>query len=85
MRFTDEERRRGKATRVRVSLAEYDAQIAAGKKWCWKCQQWHDRAAFGPNRSTSDGLQAMCRTSKRAYMRDWARESRALTRKRVAR
>lgn len=83
--FSDEERRKAKATRTGVSVAEYDALLAAGKKWCWPCRTWHDRTEFGPDRSTSDGLQAMCRTSKRAYLRDWARESRALARKPVQR
>lgn len=57
------------AARVGITLAEYDAKRAAGEKWCTACKAWHDRAAFGVDRSRSDGLSAKCLASRVVAMR----------------
>jgi hypothetical protein len=58
------------ASRIGITLAEYDAKTAAGQKWCGGCKDWHPRGAFDADRSRSDGLKARCR----AYV---SRHSRA--------
>jgi hypothetical protein len=65
--FTAEQRRKGAATRIGVTLAEYEARRAAGEKWCWRCRSWQWREEFPPNASTADGRQAMCGDCKRTY------------------
>ena len=35
------------AVRIGVSLTTYMTMINLGKKRCWKCQEWHDKAVFG--------------------------------------
>lgn len=52
------------AARMGITLDEYDARVAAGKKRCTRCKAWHPRSAFGADRSRSDGLDASCRTSR---------------------
>ena len=42
-----------------------DVARAAGLKRCSGCHDWHPVDRFGPNRSASDGLSAMCRESTR--------------------
>lgn len=49
------------ATRIGVSLSEYEAHIAAGEKRCGGCRAWHPRDAFGMSRGMSDGLNGTCR------------------------
>ncbi|MFD3516289.1 HNH endonuclease [Streptomyces sp. NPDC058657] len=48
------------ATRIGVSLAEYDTKLAAGLKWCTGCKEWHTRQAFAKDRTRWDGLKAAC-------------------------
>ena len=59
--FTDRERALGHARQIGVSLAEYDAQHRAGRKWCFRCRRFTPVADFGRNRSNRDGLANMCR------------------------
>ncbi|MEV4975594.1 hypothetical protein [Streptomyces scopuliridis] len=51
------------ATRIGVTLAEYDSNRAAGLKWCTGCKKWHSRDAFATDRSRTDQLKARCRAS----------------------
>ncbi len=70
--FTDEDRQLGAARKHGMTLDEYRATLGAGLKWCFGCQNWHDRDKFGPNRSTNDGLNAACRDYRRTYNRRYA-------------
>lgn len=56
--------RKAAATRVGLTLQEYEARVAAGEKWCTACKEWHQRDAFDVDRSRSDGLSAKCAASK---------------------
>lgn len=48
------------ASRLGLSLDEYDAKIAAGQKWCTKCKAWQSRSEFAKDRSRGDGLKSTC-------------------------
>lgn len=48
------------ASRIGITLAEYDAKIEAGLKWCTGCKEWQPRAAFSKDGSRGDGLKATC-------------------------
>jgi 5-methylcytosine-specific restriction endonuclease McrA len=56
--------RKAAATRVGLVWSEYEALVLAGQKRCTACSDWHPRAAFGPDRSRSDGLAASCIASR---------------------
>lgn len=43
--------RKGTATRLGMTLADYDAQLAAGNRWCCGCPGWHPDAEFPPTGS----------------------------------
>lgn len=58
------------AARIGITLAEYDALLATGRKWCGGCRCWHDRSAFAVDRSRGDGLVPRCRDSVNAASRD---------------
>jgi hypothetical protein len=63
------------AARIGLSLATYDARRTAGEKWCGGCREWHSRAAFGMDRTRTDGLAARCRDAKNSRARElheWA-------------
>jgi hypothetical protein len=60
--------RRGAAARIGVSYAEYDAQRAAGQKWCRTCKAWQPIGWFGVDRSRYDGLTPSCRKAVRAAL-----------------
>lgn len=38
--------RRATATRLRMTLAEYDRRLAAGEKWCTTAKEWHAGSKF---------------------------------------
>lgn len=40
--------RKATATKHGLTLADYDALLAAGQLWCTGCKAWHDRLAFRP-------------------------------------
>ncbi|MFE3126743.1 hypothetical protein ACFXHD_25345 [Streptomyces hydrogenans] len=52
---------RSAARQLGVSDDEYAARFNNGEKWCGGCRTWHDRSAFGLDRSRGDGLQPRCR------------------------
>jgi len=56
--------RKAAATRVGVSLVEYDSRLLAGEKWCHACTSWHPRSEFGTDRHRADGLAAVCRRAR---------------------
>lgn len=49
------------AARIGVSLAYYEAQVAAGQKWCTGCRQWHVITEFAIDRSRGDNHTKWCR------------------------
>lgn len=51
------------AKRLGLTLAEYDARIAAGLKWCGKCREWQPTGDFGIDRTRGDGLASHCSAS----------------------
>jgi hypothetical protein len=75
-RELDEVRRQTAATRIGVTLSEYDARQAAGEKWCKPCRAWHPREAFSISLGRWDGLKPYCaeveRVRARAY---WQRRT----------
>lgn len=48
------------ASRIGITLDQYDAKAAAGLKWCTSCKSWHPRASFTKDRTRWDGLKATC-------------------------
>lgn len=48
------------ASRIGISLAEYDALRANGLKWCMGCRTWLATSEFGSDRSRGDGLASRC-------------------------
>lgn len=52
---------KGAAARIGITVEEYRAHVAAGRKWCTGCKEWHASTAFRPDRSRTDGLTAGCR------------------------
>lgn len=57
-----ERSRKSAATRIGVSLEEYDRRHAAGEWWCSGCKAWHPAAL----RSSTRGL---CQAGRRRYDR----------------
>lgn len=49
--------------RIGLSPDEYAERIAAGQKWCRACRSWHQRSAFGVDRSRGDGRASRCKAS----------------------
>jgi len=48
------------AARHGITPAQYQANIAAGLKWCRACQDWQSRQDYKPSASTYDGLRPLC-------------------------
>lgn len=48
------------ATRIGVTVDEYRAHIASGRKWCTGCKNWHPVTAFLRDPGRTDGLAARC-------------------------
>ena len=57
------------AARAGVTAEVYERQIAAGRKWCVLCRAWHERAAFGLDRTRYDGLASSCIRARGAKAR----------------
>ncbi len=69
------------ASRLGLSLAEYQARRDAGEKWCTGCKDWHPVAEFAHDSSRSDGLRAACRASRATPRKTPAARFHAKTRK----
>ncbi len=52
--------RRAWATRLGLSVEQYNALVAAGQKWCGGCKEWHPTSRFGQDRTRYDGLTSRC-------------------------
>ncbi len=53
------------AKRVGLTVHEYQAHIAAGEKWCYRCKAWHSVSAFPLDRSRGDSRKSSCLESWR--------------------
>lgn len=62
------------ATRIGVSLADYDRRRAAGEKWCTGCKRWQPVAEFGSDSSRADGLAKWCRQFTNQRYQEEARQ-----------
>ena len=52
------------ANKAGVTLPHYLREVAAGRKWCYLCREFHDRAAFGADATRFDGLDAACKVAR---------------------
>jgi hypothetical protein len=57
------------AVRVGVSHEEYRRQIAAGRRWCTACKEWHAVGDFGRDPNRKSGIDTKCITSRRVAVR----------------
>lgn len=67
--MVSERSRKSAATRIGVSLEEYDRRRAAGEWWCSGCRVWHAAEL----RSSTRGL---CQAGRRRYDRSVQRYRR---------
>jgi 5-methylcytosine-specific restriction endonuclease McrA len=56
--------RKTAAKRLGLTLAEYEAKVAAALKWCGRCREWHPTAAFGADLTRGDRLASRCADSQ---------------------
>lgn len=49
------------ATRIGISLADYQANVERGLKWCFRCRRFQARSEFGPSDAHLDSLRNECR------------------------
>lgn len=55
-----------------ADVSEFRKRELGGEKWCYKCKTWHPRSAFHSDRSRYDGLDPVCRDSRRTgHPRGW--------------
>lgn len=54
------------AKKAGVSLEDYLEKVAAGKKFCGLCREFHPASEFANDSSRYDGLSATCRKSRNA-------------------
>jgi len=66
------------AKRLGITVKAYEAQVAAGRKWCTRCKKWHRRQAFGRDSSRNDGLAASCSASRATSVDQPGRRERRL-------
>ena len=52
-----------------LSLEEFRARTEAGLKWCYGCDAWHERAAFGKDPTRSGGVSPICRAKRNERQR----------------
>jgi hypothetical protein len=57
------------AQRAGLPVEVFAARVANGEKYCWRCRKLHQRSAFNPDVSRSDGLDPACRDSRNAAKR----------------
>ncbi len=69
MAGTPEGVRKAAATRLGLSLAEYEEHLDAGLLWCWRCREWHPAAEFATDRNRGRGRAAACRRTQNAAAR----------------
>lgn len=55
---------RGHATRLGMTVEQYQARVASGQRWCCGCKEWHGGSRFTTDNTRSDGKARMCRKAK---------------------
>ena len=58
------------AARAGVGVGEYQARLAQGLLWCYRCQDWHPAEAFPADARRHSGRAGSCRQAIRAAARD---------------
>lgn len=61
--------RQATATKLGLTLAEYDSRLSAGELWCTGCKAWHDSSAFHRNAHWCKKSTTAARREKRN--REW--------------
>lgn len=56
--------------RFGIAVEEYRYRINHGEKWCTGCKAWHEKSAFGIDRSRADGLATICAASRRRLRKE---------------
>lgn len=56
---------RAAASRVWITVDEYNKRVEAGGKWCTGCKSWIPSSQFGKDISRYDGLSARCFSCRR--------------------
>jgi hypothetical protein len=64
------------ATKLGISLEAYRRQIAAGKRWCNRCQRWQPVAEFLRHPGRTSGFAGECVEGNRAAAREYQRRKR---------
>lgn len=49
------------ATRLSITLTEYEARIAAGERWCYACSDWHPIEQMRLRSSKREGVDNICK------------------------
>ncbi len=80
--FTAEQRALSNAHQIGITLEEYRAEKALGRKWCFRCRCFVSCEGFGRNQSNYDGLASMCRSCKAGYDKAYTAKQRRLSRQR---
>jgi hypothetical protein len=60
---------RVEAARAGVTVQEYLGRLGQGLLYCYRCEDWHDAGAFGPDRRRASGRAASCQRSVREARR----------------
>ena len=48
------------ALRLGLALQDYEALVAAGRRWCTNCKAWRLARCFGADVSRRDGIATTC-------------------------
>ena len=68
--MTSEHTLKIEAARAGVDLGEYQARLQQGLLWCYRCENWHEAAAFPVDARRHSGRGGSCRQALRAAARD---------------
>ena len=63
----------------RQRTTRMNAEAPAGKKWCPRHEQYHDRSAFASNKAAKDGLFLVCKAAEADDRRRWKAEKAGKT------
>jgi hypothetical protein len=56
---------RAEAARAGVTVQEFLGRLGQGLLYCYRCDDWHDTGAFGPDRRRASGRACSCLYSVR--------------------
>ena len=60
---------RTEAARAGVTVQEYLGRLSQGLLFCYRCEEWHEADAFGPDRRRPSGRAGSCQHSLREARR----------------